>query len=334
MKNLKFNIATYTVLSLALFAFTACEKDQEPLSNSAPAGVEERLNADPDFFHVHDTITTADLGANVQTDTFSYGSYSSNKVEFFTVEEETRRAKPLIIIAPGGGWTSYTEMPKLRQYATALAMRGYQAAIVKYAIGGQDYNTYVKAFHDIRSSVRFFKLNASQYNVDSANIFLSGWSSGAAVCFSASYLDSSEVAGIGPANHRTQFTNAINALGFDNNDNPGVSSKVRGYIGMFTYTFDRNMIDRSDAAMMLINHWDAHFSTGTRIIGTYNQFGYVGYGTDPIAQNARQKGFVDGQDFEYIRIAGPSMYKGSNQAPLHHAYYTEIYDFIDRNLKK
>lgn len=334
MKNLKFNIATYTALSLALFAFTACEKDQEPLSNSAPAGIEARMNTDPDFFHVPDTITAADLGTTVRTDTFSYGSFAANKAEFFMVEEEERRAKPLVILTPGGGFSSYTEMPKLRQFATALAQRGYNAAIVKYYTGTPNYDTYLKAFRDVRSAVRYFKINAAQYNVDSANIFLGGWSSGAAVCFTATYLDSSEIASIGATVHRNLVQNAVNSLGFDNNDNPGVSSKVRGYIGMFTYSFDRNMIDRSDAAMMLINHWDAHFQNGTRIIGTYQYGGVVGYGTDPIAQNARQKGFVDGQDLEYIRIAGPSMYKGSNQAPLHHAYYTEIYEFIDRNLKK
>lgn len=334
MKNLQFNFRTYAALSLALLSFTACEKDQEPLANSAPSGIEYAISADPEFYHVPDSIMDVDLGSTVQTDTFSYGSYASNKAEFFTVEEETRRAKPLIIITPGGGFSSYTEMDKLRQFATALALRGYNAAIVKYATGTPNYNTYTKAFRDVRSSVRYFKLNGAQYNIDTANIYLSGWSSGATVCFAAAYLDSSEVATIGAVAHRNAIANEVNNLGFDNGDNPGVSSKVRGYIGMFASIFDRNMIDRSDAAMMLINHWDAHLSNGTRNIGTYYYGGLVNYGTDPIAQNARQKGFVDGQDLEYIRIAGPSLYKGANQASLHHAYYTEIYDFIDRNLKK
>lgn len=334
MKNLKRNIASFTALSIALCTFTSCEKDQEPLSNSAPASIENAISADPAFYDVPDTITGEDLGATVQSDTFSYGSFIANKAEFFTVEEETPSVKPLVILAPGGGFSSYTEMPKLRQLATALAKRGYHAAIVKYYNGTHNYDTYVKAFHDIRSSVRYFKINAAQYKIDTANIFLGGWSSGATVSFSVAYLDSSEIASIGPAAHRTMFQNSVNNLGFDNSDNPGVSASVRGYIGMFTYSFDKNMIDRSDAAMMLINHWDAHFQDGTRIIGTYQYGGIAGYGTDPIAQNARQKGFVDGQDLEYIRIPGPSLYKGSNEAPLHHRYYPEIYDFIDRNLKR
>ena len=52
-----------------------------------------------------------------------------------------------------------------------------------------------------------------------------------------------------------------------------------------------------------------------------------------MAQAARNKGFVDGQDLEYIRINGASQYKGSNQASLHHEYWDDIAQFIKRNRK-
>lgn len=313
--------------SLVLITFSACENDND----SFKAEAEARIHNEPSNWHLNPDSTNERLAEAVVSQRFQYGPLNHHKVEFFTAPSEFGGDRPLVILAPGGGWSSYTEMPKLRQLASNLALKGLNAAIVKYATGNPGYNTYVKAFQDLRSSVRFFRLNAEAYAVDTANIFIGGWSTGAATAFSVAYLDSSEIATIGVGAHRMMITNAVNQLGFDNSDNPGASSKVRGYIGMFTYSFDNNMIDRSDAAMMLINHWDAHFNDGTRIIGTYYTGTVPGYGTDPIALAARNKGFVDGQDLEYIRISGASQYKGSNQASLHHEYWDDIARFVKRN---
>ncbi|MCR9152706.1 MAG: alpha/beta hydrolase [Bacteroidetes bacterium] len=336
MKVSKLNSRQLALSAMAILLLSACEKNNEDFNNTQPSTssvAEFAISADPDFVHVPDSGRTFVFGSSVQSQTFAYGSDSVHQAEFFTSLDGEDGPRPLIILAPGGGFTSYTEMPKLRQFATSLALKGYQAAVVKYSGGSPDYNTITKANQDLRSSIRFFRLNAEQYKVDTANIFIGGWSSGAMVAFITAYMDSSEISGIVNPTHRMLVSNAVNTHGFDNNDNPGASTKVRGYLGMFTYSFDKNMIDRSDAAMMLINHWDTHFTDGTRIIGTYTYANLPGYGTDPIANTARQRGFVDGQDLEYIRIAGASKYKTSNYAPLYHGYYPQIFDFIERNTK-
>lgn len=327
MKSTVLNLIKVSVFVMGAIFLSSCEKDDTLMSEE-----QTRLYNEPDHHTVGNGMSTHQLGEHVQALKFQYGSKLHHQAEFYTVPSEISGPRPLVILGPGGGFSSYSEMPKLRQLATNLALRGLNVAIVKYAIEGQTYNAFVKAFQDVRSSVRYFRLNADVYGVDTANIFVGGWSSGAALAWSVAYLDSNEIANISVTTHRNLFTNSVSQLGFDNSDNQGASSDVRGYIGMFTYSFDNNMIDRSDAAMMLINHWDAHFTNGTRIIGNYNYGGVAGFGTDIMAQAARQKGFVDGQDLEYIRINGNSQYKGANQASLHHEYWDDIAAFVNRNL--
>ena len=164
MKVSKLNSRQLALSAMAILLLSACEKNNEDLNNKQPSTssvAEFAISADPDFVHVPDSGRTFVFGTSVQSQTFAYGSDSVHQAEFFTSLDGEDGPRPLIILAPGGGFTSYTEMPKLRQFATSLALKGYQAAVVKYSGGSPDYNTITKANQDLRSSIRFFRLMPS-----------------------------------------------------------------------------------------------------------------------------------------------------------------------------
>ncbi len=269
---------------------------------------------------------------------FQYGSSAQNNVEFFQAAGNHVPNRPMIILSPGGGWKSYTEQAKLRELAKDLALRGYAVGLVEYYIkpnSTPDFDTQLKAIHDLRSAVRYFKLHAEKYQIDPDNIFLGGWSTGAVCSIAGAYIENAaELLEITDTVFRDAFLNSVNNLGFDNNDNPGVSSDVRGVMTMFAWTLQKTFIDSGEPALMMINHANAHFTDGTQIIGTITYNGGTVYGTDPLNSRAINEGFVPGQDLEYIRMNGASPYKGSNEASLWSGHYNSIADFFHRNLKQ
>ncbi len=122
----------------------------------------------------------------------------------------------------------------------------------------------------------------------------------------------------------------------DNQDNPGASSSVRGVISLLGYALDSSFVDQGGPALMMINHDQSRLVNGTLVVGSFtisipNVGGITQFGTDPLAARARNQGFIEGQDLEYIRLSGPSPYKGFNEACLDVKHLRTIRNFIERN---
>jgi hypothetical protein len=262
---------------------------------------------------------------------FQYGSQNYQKLHFFAANSHFLGDRPLVLLNPGGAWASYTEVPKLEELARFLNNNGYSAAIIEYALGPQNYDTYLTSMQDMKSAVRYMKLNHNSFKVDTANIFLGGWSSGSLVALTATVMEQSEIAEVGNAILRGIIQDAVQRLGWDNNDNPGVSSSVKGFVGMFTYGFEPKLIDAGDPAIMFVNHTGSHLADGTAVIGNFSIGPINQYGTDPLVSRAISESYVDGQNLEYIRMTGTSPYKGANEASLWSGNYPAIADFLTRN---
>ena len=351
MKASKFKIQTIFTLSILVIALSSCEKDDkleqpQDLLTAEIHSEQFTLNQDSTGLTMNRPESLPPEGMYLNTvyskvkpaAIFQYGSYAENKVEFFQAVGNHVSNRPLILLGPGGAWQSYTEQAKLRELAHDLALRGYAVGLIEYYIKANtppSFDTQLKSMHDFRSAVRYFKLNADKYRIDPENIFMGGWSTGAVMSLAGAYIeDVNELQEITDTLFRDAFVQSVNNLGFDNADNPGVSSDVRGVLAMFGWSLQKTFIDAGEPALMMINHAAAHFTDGTNIIGTISYNGGTVYGTDPMNTRAMNEGFVQGQDLEYIRMNGPSPYKGANEACLWDGNYNAIADFFHRNLKK
>tara|TARA_R110002050_G_scaffold291417_1_gene445865 strand:- start:5918 stop:6973 length:1056 start_codon:yes stop_codon:yes gene_type:complete len=262
---------------------------------------------------------------------FQYGSQSYQKLHFFAANSHFLNERPLVLLNPGGAWASYTEVAKLEELARFLNTKGFSAAIIEYALGPQNYDTYLTSMQDMKSAVRYMKLNHHSFKVDTANIFLGGWSSGSLVALTAAIMEQSEIAEVSNSILKGIIQDAVQRLGWENTDNLGVSSSVKGFVGMFTYGFEPKLIDAGDPAIMFINHNSAQLADGTAVIGSFNVGPINQYGTDLLVSRARTESYVDGQNLEYIRMTGASPYKGANEASLWSGNYPAIADFLTRN---
>lgn len=333
---MKTTVNKFQFVVLALFAvitFSACEKE-ERLEEAPIADMGMRLNQEPDSFDLDDNWTLSQ--SNVQRQMISFGSSAGDSAEFFTAAGMEQSKKPMVILAPGGAFLRYNEQNRLRVYANHLAQQGINVALMYYTIGSQNFNIYTQANQDLRSAVRYFKLNADLYGIDSANVFVGGWSSGAIVALGTAHFEEHEVNNIPSTLSRQGMINAINTHGFDNGDNLGASSKVRGVIAMFAFVFDTAMVDQGGPATMLINHHQSTSANGQKVVGSFainvpNAGSIQYFGTDLISQRARNQGYVDGQNLEYLRLSGPSPYKGYNEASLDLKHLEAITNFIRRN---
>jgi hypothetical protein len=354
MKAFSSKIGTLLTVSILALSVVSCEKDDklEAPENLKDAQIvpdewrENTLAPMKNVQHFESLPLEGMYQKKVYTrlnpvKTQQYGSNPENFFELFEAADNHVPNRPMILLAPGGGWISYTEIPKLKELAEDLALRGYVVALIRYHVDlnstapGASFDVHHKSVRDVRSAVRYFKLNAPNYGINSDNIFIGGWSTGAVISMSAAYIkDEIELLEISEQPVRDAYLNSVNNLGYDSNDNPGVTSKVRGVLGMFSWMIQKTFIDSGEPSLMMINHAGAHLSNGTSIIGKTTSNGASIFGTDSLNGRALAEGFVNGQDLEYIRMSGGSPYKGSNEAALWAGHRNDIAEFFYRNMKK
>lgn len=325
MKAIK-SVLSFALISVTIFA-SSCAKEEREIMQQQPLVDTSRDS----ISRYDDGFQLGEKGDESDITEFQYGSQSYQKLHFFAAQSHFLNQRPLVLLNPGGAWTSYTEVPKLKELARFLNTQGYSVALVEYALGPQNYDTYLTSMQDMKSAVRYMKLNHHNFKVDTANIFLGGWSSGSLVAFTATVMEQSEIADVDNLILRGIIQDAVLRLGWDNTDNPGVSSSVKGFVGMFTYGFEPKLIDAGDPALMFVNHTGAHLADGTGVISTFSIGPINQYGTDPLVSRARAESYVDGQNLKYVRMTGTSPYKGANEASLWSSNYPAIADFLAQN---
>lgn len=89
---------------------------------------------------------------------------------------------PIIIFIHGGGWRSGVKSFQ-HPLAMKIASLGYLCATIEYRLSPEAI--YPAAVYDIKSAIKWLKVNAKNYSADSSKVVLSGCSSGghlAALC--------------------------------------------------------------------------------------------------------------------------------------------------------
>ncbi len=166
------------------------------------------------------------------------GQSQNLKLDIYMPKNDTATHRPLIIWMHGGSFVSGSkDNAEIVPFAERFAKRGFVCASVQYRLGLDGFppnqqivlRSVIRAVQDGKGSVRFFRENASTYNIDTTHIFFGGSSAGAITALHLGYLDSTTEFQL-----EADSSLIVNLGGLEggNDASPGYSSKVHGVINL------------------------------------------------------------------------------------------------------
>lgn len=96
------------------------------------------------------------------------------KLDVFT-PKEAESPTPGIVMIHGGGWKSGDKELQIPM-AVALSERGFVTAVVEYRLSSEAQ--YPAAIHDVKEAIRWLKVHAAEFGLDTAQMAISGSSAG------------------------------------------------------------------------------------------------------------------------------------------------------------
>ncbi|SFU15285.1 pectinesterase [Algoriphagus locisalis] len=96
------------------------------------------------------------------------------KLDVFT-PTQPESLRPAIVMVHGGGWKSGDKKLQIPM-AIALAERGYVTTVVEYRLSPEAQ--YPAAIHDVKEAIRWLKVHANKFGIDTSQIAISGSSAG------------------------------------------------------------------------------------------------------------------------------------------------------------
>ncbi|MCS3794822.1 pectinesterase family protein [Niastella sp. OAS944] len=145
---------------------------------------------------------------NVVYTTLENTPYGKRELHLDIFRPEKAGKHPAIVMVHGGGWRSGTRQMQVPM-AQMLAVKGFVTIPVEYQLSQEA--KYPAAVYNIKSAIRWIKLNADKYGIDTSRIAVSGCSAGGQLA-----------AFIGLTNGVAQFEGDLG--------NKGASSKVHAVI--------------------------------------------------------------------------------------------------------
>ncbi|HKI20675.1 MAG TPA: alpha/beta hydrolase, partial [Isosphaeraceae bacterium] len=104
----------------------------------------------------------------------SYGPHPRNVLDFWKAAGQGPR--PLLVYIHGGGWTGGDKKQDTKHYQPFLD-NGISCAAINYRLTGQA--PLPAPVHDAARAIQFLRTQASEWNIDTKHIALTGGSAGA-----------------------------------------------------------------------------------------------------------------------------------------------------------
>ena len=212
--------------------------------------------------------------------------------------------RPLIIFAHAGGFINGSkDVDDMVALCDSFARKGFVTATIDYRkgfnplSGGSSERAVYRGIQDGKTAIRYFKTNASLYDIDTNFVFFGGMSAGG---FIATHVAAMDKESERPSSTYSSF--GVNDLGcLDCGSHTGVSSSVRGVLDYWGAVQDTSIIE-GDVPPMLLMHGE-NDPTVPFVYG--NPFGVVTlpevYGSQPIKERLD----IIGGTYEFITSTGP-----------------------------
>lgn len=126
---------------------------------------------------------------------FSEGDSISLRFDFYEGKDDNWARRPLVILAHGGAFVKGNKADKhITILAESLAKKGFAVASISYRL--REYPSLLKlgylGVQDARAAIRYFRVNASKFNIHPDHIFFGGVSAGGVMALHTAYLDDGE----------------------------------------------------------------------------------------------------------------------------------------------
>lgn len=219
------------------------------------------------------------------------GETEELKLDIFTPPAgDTLKKRPLLIFIHGGGFANGNRKLALgRSICETFARKGFVTASISYRLGIADpksNNDYFEALYraqqDGRGAVRYLRSRASEFGIDTSQIFVTGTSAGSMTSLALAYMDEHEV----PAGIDRKKWGSL-----EGESGPvGFSSKVHGVINNWGALPDTAWIDEGDVPL---------FNTGgtaDKTVPYDNSYSYhgIGFGPLPLYERCLKTGIPTG----------------------------------------
>ncbi len=213
--------------------------------------------------------------------------------------------RPLIIFAHAGGFINGSkDVDNMVAICDSFAKLGFVTATIDYRKGfnpadGQSAERAVyRGIQDGKTAIRYFKTNASLYDIDTNYVFFGGMSAGGFIALHVGYMDKESER---PSS--TYGGGTVNDLGcLDCGDHQGVSSSVRGILDFWGAVQDTTIIESSTDTPVLIMHGE-NDPTVPFVYGHPFGVGTIPnvYGGQPVMERCNNLGVQN----TYITSTGP-----------------------------
>lgn len=242
-------------------------------------------------------------------------------MDIYEPKDDTLAERPLIILAHGGGFIGLLDKRNvwsIDQLCKRFAGMGYVTATIDYREGffpdisnpvKAAREAVVRAVHDMKAAVRFFRKDAARNNVYKINpnlIIIGGESAGAITAIHTAYMDNLD--------ELTKLGVDLSPLGGldGNSGNPGYSSDVNIVITLCGAINDTSWIEKGEQPMVAM-HGD---EDATVPFAHDNAFAIIPlYGSSCMAERMKNLGI----DYAFYN------FKGQDHVPFHIARDSVLY---------
>ncbi|NHE56382.1 alpha/beta hydrolase [Cyclobacterium plantarum] len=107
---------------------------------------------------------------------YKIASKDSLGLEIF-IPDDTNSLRPAMIFFFGGGWNGGSP-DQFRPHAAFFAQKGMVTVLADYRVRSRHQTSPFEALEDARAAMRYLKLNAEKWGIDSSRIVASGGSAG------------------------------------------------------------------------------------------------------------------------------------------------------------
>ena len=200
-------------------------------------------------------------GGNYNPNIWGTPSWVDLYLDIYEPAGDDVEERPLVFFLYGGSFVAGSKTsPDIVELCTRYAKMGYVASAINYRLttgliwSANEENAYMaaaKGIHDLKSAIRWFRMNDELYNeyhIDTDRIYVGGVSAGGIVAVNAAYLDlDSEI-----PNHLVEFIEENGGLE-GNSGNEGYDSHFHGVLNLSGAIGDTHWLAAGDIPVVNVH---------------------------------------------------------------------------------